>query len=87
MGAASRSRPLPFPFAGALGRVSVVKRDRKGVLSMVDRQIRLGNARAAVARWEHYVVRAIMAGDRAREDYGNIRIVNARKRLKRLLRP
>jgi phage gp37-like protein len=54
---------------------------------MTNRCIALENAKRVVARWESYVVRAIMAGDRAREDYGNIRIVNARKRLKRLLRP
>jgi hypothetical protein len=54
---------------------------------MTDRHIRLANAEAAVARWQDYVVRAIMAGDTAREAYGNVRVVNARRRLWKLRRP
>jgi hypothetical protein len=51
------------------------------------RQIALANAESRVGAWSDYVYRAEVAKDFKRYEYGQLRLANARARLKRLLKP
>ena len=54
---------------------------------MTNRAIKIANAEAAVTRWTQYTDAARDAADEKRIAYGELRLGNAQRRLRKLLRP
>ena len=51
------------------------------------RRIAIANARSRIAAWSIYVYRAEVDKDAKRVEYGQLRLGNAQRRLRSLLRP
>lgn len=61
-------------------------RHNPGVTAMT-RSIEIANAESAVTRWSQYTDAARAADDQKRVAFGEIRLANAQRRLKKWLRP